>query len=70
MKKYVELPCEDIRTLGYFNGQSIIFDGDEIDPKLKGWCLFGIDGFSAGWGKIANGQMKNHYPKGLRRNLA
>ena len=70
VKKYVEIPCEDMRTLGYFNGQSIIFDGNEIDPKLKGWCLFGIDGFSAGWGKIANGQMKNHYPKGLRRNLA
>ena len=29
MKKYVELPCEDMRTLGYFNGQSIIFDGYE-----------------------------------------
>ena len=22
-----------------------------------------------GWGKISDGQMKNHYPKGLRRPL-
>lgn len=69
VKKYVELPSEDMRALGYFNGQSIIFNEGEIDTKLKGWCLFGIDGYSAGWGKIANGQMKNHYPKGLRKNL-
>ena len=69
VKKYVELPSEDMRALGYFNGQSVIFKEGEIDTKLKGWCLFGIDGYSAGWGKIANGQMKNHYPKGLRKNL-
>lgn len=70
VKKYVELGCDDSRTLGYFNGQSIMFNEDEIDTKLKGWCLFGIDGYSAGWGKIANNQMKNHYPKGLRKKLA
>ena len=33
----------------------------------KGWCLMTIAGFSAGWGKISGGQVKNHYPKGLRR---
>ena len=33
----------------------------------KGWCLVTISGFSAGWGKISSGQVKNHYPKGLRR---
>ena len=24
-------------------------------------------GFSSGWGKLAGGIMKNHYPKGLRK---
>ena len=33
----------------------------------KGWCLVTIGGFSAGWGKLAGEQIKNHYPKGLRR---
>ncbi|MBQ5675240.1 MAG: Fmu (Sun) protein, partial [Lachnospiraceae bacterium] len=28
-----------------------------------------VDGYSAGWGKITNGTIKNHYPKGLRKNF-
>lgn len=35
----------------------------------KGWYLICVDGFSLGWGKLAGGIMKNHYPKGLRKNL-
>ncbi len=35
----------------------------------KGWYLVTVDGYSLGWGKLAGGQMKNHYPRGLRRNL-
>lgn len=34
----------------------------------KGWYLITIDGYSIGWGKLAGGIMKNHYPKGLRKN--
>lgn len=33
----------------------------------KGWCLVCVDGFSMGWGKMNGVQIKNHYPKGLRR---
>ncbi len=33
----------------------------------KGWCLMLVDGYSIGWGKAAGGQIKNHYPKGLRK---
>lgn len=33
----------------------------------KGWCLVCVNGYSAGWGKAAGGQIKNHYPKGLRK---
>ena len=32
----------------------------------KGWYLICVDGYSIGWGKLAGGIMKNHYPKGLR----
>lgn len=34
----------------------------------KGWYLITVDGFSIGWGKLAGGIMKNHYPKGLRKS--
>lgn len=32
-----------------------------------GWVWIGVDEFPLGWGKISEGQVKNHYPKGLRR---
>ena len=34
----------------------------------KGWQLMLVDGYSIGWGKEAGGMVKNHYPKGLRKN--
>ena len=51
-------------------------DGQEIQNYLKGqsiiaavpdgWTLITVDGYSIGWGKAVKGQIKNHYPKGLR----
>ena len=35
----------------------------------KGWYLISVDGYSLGWGKLAGGIMKNHYPKGLRKSI-
>ena len=32
-----------------------------------GWTLITVDGYSIGWGKAVKGQIKNHYPKGLRK---
>lgn len=34
----------------------------------KGWQLMLAEGYSIGWGKQAGGMVKNHYPKGLRKN--
>ena len=34
---------------------------------LNGFCLVTLDGLSLGFGKASDGQVKNHYPKGLRR---
>ena len=45
----------------YLNGQTFPAEGE------KGWYLICVDGFSLGWGKLAGGIMKNHYPKGLRK---
>lgn len=46
----------------YLSGQTFNAEGE------KGWYLILVDGFSIGWGKLAGGIMKNHYPKGLRKN--
>lgn len=35
---------------------------------LRGWVIPALEGMQLGWAKASDGQMKNHYPKGLRRN--
>ena len=41
--------------------------GEVIPSNKKGWCLVRADGYSIGWGKGDGTVLKNHYPKGLRR---
>ena len=41
--------------------------GDVLPCDQKGWCLVKAGEFSIGWGKSDGNQLKNHYPKGLRR---
>ncbi len=36
--------------------------------KARGWALVAWRGLPLGWGKAADGALKNHLPKGLRRN--
>lgn len=55
------LDSDNPAALAYLNGQTFSAQGE------KGWYLICVDGFSMGWGKLAGGIMKNHYPKGLRR---
>ena len=56
-KKYVTDPfVED-----YLKGLTFPAGGE------NGWHLICADCFSLGWGKLSNGIMKNHYPRGLRR---
>ena len=45
--------------------------GEEIPaPGLAGFCSPALEGWPLGWGKASGGILKNHYPKGLRRQLA
>ena len=53
------------------NGEALdkYLSGEEIDaPKdaENGYCVITYHGSVLGGGKIANGKIKNHYPKGLR----
>ena len=56
-----QLSADDTVTAAYLNGQTFPYEGE------KGWYLITVDGCSLGWGKLAGGIMKNHYPKGLRK---
>lgn len=56
-----QLSAEDKVMTAYLNGQTFPYEGE------KGWYLITVDGYSVGWGKLAGGIMKNHYPKGLRK---
>ncbi len=63
VKHTVDLSFDDPRAIKYVNGETFPYDKD------KGWYLITVNGYSLGWGKCAGGQMKNHYPKGLRKQL-
>ena len=41
--------------------------GQEINGDAKGWILLQYRGIVIGWGKGSGGKIKNHYPKGLRK---
>ena len=41
--------------------------GDVLPAPVQGWCLVCAGSYSIGWGKGDRTQLKNHYPKGLRR---
>ena len=45
----------------YIKGETFAAQGE------KGWYLVCVEGYSLGFGKLAGGIMKNHYPKGLRK---
>ncbi len=60
-KRVLNLPALDARAAAFLRGEAFPAQGE------KGWSLICVDGFSLGWGKLAGGLMKNHYPKGLRK---
>ena len=50
-------------AVSYLRGESIAC-GEE-----KGWMALSYEGYMLGFGKASGGQVKNHYPKGLRKSL-
>lgn len=59
--KTLHLSAESGLPAKYIRGESLPAEGE------KGWTLVCVEGYSAGWGKVSNGVLKNHYPKGLRK---
>ncbi|MCI8611398.1 MAG: hypothetical protein HFE66_05715 [Clostridiales bacterium] len=58
----VDLPAASPQCGAYLRGEGFLWD-DGVD---NGWCAVHIDGIPCGGGKIVDGYVKNHYPKGLR----
>lgn len=54
------MKADSPEAAAYLSGQTFPAEGE------KGWYLICVDGFGIGWGKLAGGIMKNHYPRGLR----
>ena len=59
-KSVQDLPAQSREIKAYLHG-------DTIPTDQMGWCLVRVDGYSVGWGKGDANVLKNHYPKGLRR---
>ena len=62
-KNVVDLKADDVRVERYLRGELIEFADAE-----NGWCLVCVEGYPLGLGKAVNGAVKNHLPKGLRKN--
>lgn len=56
------LPVMEEQAAAYQRGETL-----PAPPALRGFCAPTLGGLALGWGKASDGQMKNHYPKGLRR---
>ena len=54
-----DFPADSGEILSYLHGN--VIPGD-----AAGWTLITVDGLSLGWAKGSGGQLKNHFPKGLR----
>lgn len=61
VKQRLDLPADGREIRDYLSGMTLNAEGG------KGWYLITADGYSTGWGKLAGGIIKNHYPKGLRK---
>lgn len=53
----------EAEAVSYLRGESVPC-GEE-----RGWTVLFFEGYPLGFGKASGGQIKNHYPKGLRTSL-
>ena len=59
LRQAVRLSAEDAACAAFLRGESIPFSG-------TGYAGVLVDGYTLGFGKVSDGQLKNRYPKGLR----
>ncbi len=59
-QRTLDLAPDSKEVDAYLHGQTLQCD------LPNGWALVTVSGLPLGWGKVTNGVLKNHYPKGLR----
>lgn len=57
------LDANDPRIARYLKGETL-----PAALPQQGWVVIAADDYPLGWGKQSDGQVKNHYPKGLRKS--
>ena len=60
-RQSLDFQADDPRLAAYWRGETLASAGED------GWLLVCVDGFPFGWGRRAQGIVKNYYPKGLRK---
>lgn len=58
----VNFPPDSPALATYLRGETL-----RAEENQHGWTLVTVDGCGLGWARAADGVLKNHYPKGLRR---
>ena len=64
------LACPSLRAVPVTEDQARAYQAGQVlpvDDALRGFYTPTLNGLNLGWGKASEGQLKNHYPKGLRR---
>ncbi len=59
-RRLLSLPTDDPRIVSFLQGNELPTDTD------NGYTAVAVDDVVCGFGKVSNGKLKNHYPKGLR----
>ena len=63
-------PSEGVQSLPVTLSEAEAYLRGEVLPApegASGWVLIRFAGLSLGWGKVSEGRVQNHYPKGLRK---
>ena len=63
-KNAVDLEETDACLDKYLRGETM----ETAETPKNGWCVVCAAGFPVGLGKAVNGTIKNHIPKGIRKN--
>ena len=58
------VPLTAAQAARYQAGETV-----DVPDAPRGFVLPTLAGLALGWGKVSDGVMKNHYPKGLRRSM-
>lgn len=59
-RRRVDLALDDARATAFLHGEELVVDAPD------GYTAVAVAGVVTGFGKVSNGKLKNHYPKGLR----